>query len=570
MPTKPATPSPNSFFVPHVRRSEDHCVQSPACYNIQGQENEEPEFFIDEDAELYGSGNEYEADDKSEAQPSPLNSRRSTFTGTPQWPQSFGQSMDMHAYMISPASFDLISSNITRLGSSFISSSQKRLSFLPETIGSLTQPLRSKGDKSSIPKVPSTKSISPTNANYDVKYPDAYGCNFLQATLNGMNVLAGVGVLSTPFAIKEGGWMGLLFLLFLSIVCCYTGILLRQCLDSSPGLETYPDIGQAAFGTMGRLIISIILYLELYACCVEFLILEGDNLAALFPWVHLDLGGFQVDAHKAFVCLAALFVLPTVYLRDLSLLSYISGAGVIASMLVMLCVFWVGAIDHVGFIHNGPLINLTGLPMSIGLYGFCYSGHAVFPNIYSSLRNPAEYDHILKVSFLLCTILYCLVAVMGYTMFGQDTKSQITLSLPTQYTASKIALWTIVVNPFTKYPLQHLKSTFNITPVALSLEELLPSKQYTMNNYSFWASIAIRTGLVFSTVIVALSIPFFVIFHAMWQSVILPCACYMSIGAQKIGVFEGIACVAIIMIGILCASVGTYSATSEIIHNLLS
>ena len=37
----------------------------------------------------------------------------------------------------------------------------------------------------------------------------------------------------------------------------YTGLLLRYCLDSAPGLETYPDIGQAAFGTTGRVIISV-------------------------------------------------------------------------------------------------------------------------------------------------------------------------------------------------------------------------------------------------------------------------------------------------------------------------
>jgi vesicular inhibitory amino acid transporter len=34
-------------------------------------------------------------------------------------------------------------------------------------------------------------------------------------------------------------------------------ILLKNCLESSPGLKTYPDIGQIAFGVTGRLVISI-------------------------------------------------------------------------------------------------------------------------------------------------------------------------------------------------------------------------------------------------------------------------------------------------------------------------
>jgi len=37
----------------------------------------------------------------------------------------------------------------------------------------------------------------------------------------------------------------------------YTGILLRYCLDSESDLETYPDIGQAAFGTTGRIFVSV-------------------------------------------------------------------------------------------------------------------------------------------------------------------------------------------------------------------------------------------------------------------------------------------------------------------------
>lgn len=72
-----------------------------------------------------------------------------------------------------------------------------------------------------------------------------------------MNVLCGVGILSTPYAAKEGGWLGISILLLFGLLSLYTGLLLRRCLDSRPGLETYPDIGQAAFGTFGRVAISV-------------------------------------------------------------------------------------------------------------------------------------------------------------------------------------------------------------------------------------------------------------------------------------------------------------------------
>ncbi|KAK4578728.1 hypothetical protein RGQ29_028710 [Quercus rubra] len=121
-------------------------------------------------------------------------------------------------------------------------------------------------------------------------------CSFGQAVLNGINVLCGVGILSTSYAVKEGGWAGLSILFIFAALSFYTGILLRYCLDSAPGLETYPDIGQAAFGNFGRVAISIILYVELYACCIEYIILESDNLSSLFPNANISLGGFELKS----------------------------------------------------------------------------------------------------------------------------------------------------------------------------------------------------------------------------------------------------------------------------------
>lgn len=198
-----------------------------------------------------------------------------------------------------------------------------------------------------------------------------------------MNVLCGVGLLSTPYAAQQGGWLGIFILVSFGFVSFYTGMLLRSCLDSQPGLKTYPDIGHAAFGTLGRILISVRnlqCYHSLYytsmtdmfliilvivpgypvrgiicksrvrcfclqtddsmfiiitecictimnqASCVEYIILESDSLSSLFPDSHICLyGGIQLDARQLFALLSVLVILPTVWLRDLSILSYISG-----------------------------------------------------------------------------------------------------------------------------------------------------------------------------------------------------------------------------------------------------
>lgn len=208
---------------------------------------------------------------------------------------------------------------------------------------------------------------------------------------------AGVGILSTPYATANGGWLGLGFLLIFAIIMCYTGILLRHCLDSDPYINTFPDIGEASFGKWGRWIISIMLYLELYAVSIEFLILEGDNLAQLFPGVSLTIGGTYFGAQEVFAVCAALCMLPTVLLRDLRFLSYVSAGGVFASLLIVLAVGWIGVVDGVGFHHRGSLVHLDGLPVAIGLFSFCYCGHSVFPSIYSSMEDRKQFSSVRKL-----------------------------------------------------------------------------------------------------------------------------------------------------------------------------
>ncbi|XP_071734578.1 amino acid transporter AVT1C-like [Rutidosis leptorrhynchoides] len=495
----------------------------------------------------------------------------------PSWPQSYRQSIDLYSSVPSPSLNFLGTPTLSRLGSSFLSSTLSRR-HTPEILPTLGKPLLAPetGNQQPHDRRSSHSLLPPRRGSSARKLPHVHKSSkvshelpltgqssFSQTVLNGVNVLCGVGLLSIPYAVREGGWIGLLLLLLYGVLSFYTGILLRYCLDSQPGLETYPDIGQAAFGTTGRLIISIILYIELYASCVEYVILESDNLSALFPNVHLNIGGYILNAHYLFAIAMAITVLPTVYLRNMSVLSYISAGGVIASILVTICLSWISFVDDVGFqIETTRMLNLSSFPVAIGLYGFCYSGHAVFPNIYTSMAKKSQFPAVLLTSFGICGVLYVVVAVLGYMMFGETTESQFTLNLPTNLVASNIAVWTTVVNPFTKYAL-------TMSPVAMSLEELLPSDK------SYVYSILIRTGLVLSTLIVALSVPFFGLVLSLIGSLltmmvtfILPCVCYLSILRGKTTLFQVSFCVLTVVVGLVSSAIGTYTSLSEIFKQL--
>ncbi|KAI5575305.1 hypothetical protein POPTR_010G226000v4 [Populus trichocarpa] len=550
-------------------------VSEQNFYIESEEEDEEKELNRDGEGEADVNGTD---SDESLADDNRQQSKTGSYNTS--WPQSYRQSIDLYSSVPSPNLTFLGTPTLSRLSSSYLSSSLTRR-HTPESLPTVVKPLLDKPEDEQLPpQRRSSRSLLPptllrrsSSIRKDEKLsrvshelPMSRQSSFGQALLNGLNVLCGVGILSTPYAAKEGGWLGLSILLIFAVLSFYTGMLLRDCLDSEPGLGTYPDIGQAAFGTAGRVVISIILYVELYACCVEYIILESDNLSSLFPNANISLGGFELDSHHFFALMTTLAVLPTVWLRDLSVLSYISAGGVIASVLVVLCLFWIGLIDNVGIHSEGTVLNLGTLPVAIGLYGYCYSGHAVFPNIYTSMAQPNRFPAVLLACFGLCTLMYAGVAYMGYTMFGEKTESQFTLNLPQDLVASKVAVWTTVVNPFTKYAL-------TMSPVAMSLEELIPSNHMKSHMYA----ICIRTALVISTLLVALSIPFFGLVMSligslltMLVTLILPCACFLSILRGKATRFQIAVCIIIIAVGVVSSVFGTRSSLSRIIENLSS
>jgi vesicular inhibitory amino acid transporter len=82
------------------------------------------------------------------------------------------------------------------------------------------------------------------------------------------------------------------------------------------------------------------------------------------------------------------------------MLAYVALGGVMASVILIASVLWVGTFDGVGFHKKGVPVDWSGMPTAMSLYAFCFSGHAVFPMIYTGMRNRKAFPTVSKAEVL--------------------------------------------------------------------------------------------------------------------------------------------------------------------------
>lgn len=391
-------------------------------------------------------------------------------------------------------------------------------------------------------------------------YPKGSNTSSFKTFFNGVNALSGVGILSIPFALASGGWLSLVLLFAIALAAFYAGLLIKRCMEADSTIRTFPDIGERAFGNIGRTVASVFMYTELYLVVSGFLILEGDNLHNLFPEVQFEAYGLKVGGRASFVIVVALIILPSVWLDNLSILSYISATGVIASIIIVVSIFCVGAFGGVGFHHKGEVLNWSGIPTAVSLYGFCYCAHPVFPTLYNSMKKRHHFSKVLLLCFLCTTISYASMAVIGYLMFGPKVDSQITLNLPIRKLSSRVAIYTTLVNPLSKYALM-------LEPVSSATENWFPG--YHKKRL---VRILIRTALVATQVFVAVAVPFFGYlmslvgaFLSVTASIIIPCLCYLKIAGMNRD-FELVLTLSTLVLSALIAIFGTYTSLVQLIQ----
>ena len=293
-------------------------------------------------------------------------------------------------------------------------STPPRTSTITSSNPTLREPLLEEaGDPWTTPPRPGSKEVA-------VAKP-AKGTSLNEAVYNVLNVYVGLGLLSKPYAVAQGGWLSLFALAALCAVANVTGKLIVRGFAKLPkGERSYGALGERAFGPAGRWLVLVVVTLEFCGALMVVLIFVWKNALLLAPWYLPD----AIISERTVAILTTLMATPTVWALDFGSMAAIGFIGVVASVVIVVVVVtiacWYGFLQLSAGPAAPPPLELVGggFPMAVGIFVLSLGGHAALPGIYSSMARPEEFDQMLDIALFAMFGIYAAVGLAGFVAYG--------------------------------------------------------------------------------------------------------------------------------------------------------
>ncbi|KAJ2411153.1 hypothetical protein GGI10_004417 [Coemansia sp. RSA 2530] len=331
-------------------------------------------------------------------------------------------------------------------------------------------------------------------------------------------------------------------------------------------VRNFNQIGQAAFGTTGRVIIYILYFVNVMGIVGDYIILAGQSFHQIANGRGLSESGWKL------VC-AAVMWLGCISLKQMSEAAILSFVGIVTSMGAIL----IGVVQAFMYPYrdNGmtpvayhPAVHETargsGVALALATISFAFCAVSVMPSVESSMRRPDKWNSVLGLSMAIIGTTYIFVATVGYWAFGDQALAPFLDNLPangaTKAAKILISLHVIFASPViaTSFALE-LEVALNITRERLSRVR------------EFAARLVLRTLFFVAMAGIALGIPFFgdvmALVGALSMSLLLcvvPVACYIKLrGWRNIGWPLLLVCALVVCLGVYVCIMGSKGAIED-------
>lgn len=198
-----------------------------------------------------------------------------------------------------------------------------------------------------------------------------------------------------------------------------------------PRVLEFSQVGYAAFGKPGYILVQIFYKIVMIGLCIVFLILAGSCVQQLFAPL-VDFPEWQW-----ILIITGLLAVPVVFLKSMKEVVWTSAIGFLATVVLVIVTVIVCLIEIQTERTNDSSVNVQytlfdigHLPLSLAGICFAYCGNYVYPDIEQVMTKPKKFGRTVSFSMILVTLMYLPVAILAYLVYGNDVKSPILKSFP--------------------------------------------------------------------------------------------------------------------------------------------
>ncbi|OBZ89732.1 Vesicular inhibitory amino acid transporter [Choanephora cucurbitarum] len=320
------------------------------------------------------------------------------------------------------------------------------------------------------------------------------------AFFNVVCVVAGTGALGLPYSLKQGGWIGLFILILSCILSIYTGVILIKSMyyDPKKRLSSYQEVATEAFGILGGWLAFFFTAITLIGVPVLYLLLSGLNIHNVAQGTSAELT-FPI---WVIIC-TAIVAVPFLFFKSLKEVALLSCFGMLSTVVVILIVLGATVKDapnHVDVRHDSVIWNM--FPIALSSIVFSFGGNPVYAHVEAGMRRRKDWNKVIAAGLIFCVIIYFLVSVPGYYVYGTNTQSPIYDSLPSggPKSASIIIITIHLI----------LATPILLTSFALDLEKMLKINSEHRSFVIEWSMrLLLRGTLIVAIAVIAIYVPFF-------------------------------------------------------------
>ena len=312
--------------------------------------------------------------------------------------------------------------------------------------------------------------------------------------------------------------------------------------------------GEECWASHGRTIVSCAQILHLFSALVLYLLLISDFLNDIWP--HPILHTY------CWTAIAGVLVLPTVFINDLSRISWLSMFSVFALLFVFTSMIGFSVSQYRTWDLDAlPFFEPEGFPIAWSIILFSFVSHPYLPSVEEKMKSPQKFSLVMNICYATAVLT-----------FKSNTMQEVSENLP--FGPLKTAIDTFLgFNGMFSYALPSFaliniidKCDLKFIPPCHSTEE------YTLSNRELCVNSSLRLMLVLLSVSVAVMVPEFSLLMAVVGSVsavalvlVFPALFHMRLKQDELTSVGYAVDVGIIVLGVLSTSFGLFFSMKKLV-----